>query len=153
MLAGCAGGDGNMLLNVGPRPDGMIDPAQADRLKEIGAWLDKNGESIYGTRGGPWKPTQNIASTRKDATVFVHILHSTGGRIKLPAPPSATVKSAALLGGGKVEFTQENGKLDIIVPAESLDAMDTIVRLDTGRDGSRHGHPFSVCDHCQTGQV
>jgi alpha-L-fucosidase len=48
-----AGGDGNVLLNVGPRPDGVIDPEQADRLKEIGSWLAQYGESIYGTGGGP----------------------------------------------------------------------------------------------------
>jgi alpha-L-fucosidase len=53
MLIRGPGGDGNILLNVGPRPDGVIDPEQAARLKEIGAWLAKNGESIYGTRGGP----------------------------------------------------------------------------------------------------
>ena len=63
MLIRGAGGGGNVLLNVGPRPDGVIDPAQANRLREMGAWLARNGESIYGTRGGPWKPTQAIVST------------------------------------------------------------------------------------------
>ncbi len=58
-------GDGNLLFNVGPMPDGRIEPRQVARLKEMGAWLKKNGESIYGTRGGPWKPTKAVASTRK----------------------------------------------------------------------------------------
>ena len=56
MLIRCAGGDGNMLLNVGPMPSGEIAPEQVGRLKEMGAWLAKYGESIYGTRGGPFKP-------------------------------------------------------------------------------------------------
>ena len=51
-----AGGDGNLLFNVGPMPDGRIEPRQVERLKEMGAWLSKYGESIYGTRGGPFKP-------------------------------------------------------------------------------------------------
>jgi alpha-L-fucosidase len=129
MLIRGAGGDGNILLNVGPRPDGVIDPAQANLLKDIGAWLAKNGGSIYGTRGGPWKPTPSIASTRKGSTVFLHILRSPDGRVELPALP-AGIKSAALLDGGKVEFSQENGLLIVTVPKASLDEMDTIVRLE-----------------------
>ena len=96
MIIRGAGSDGNILLNVGPRPDGVIDPAQANLLKQIGAWLAKNGDSIYGTRGGPWKPTAAIASTRKDNLVFIHILKSESGRIELPALP-AEIKSASLL--------------------------------------------------------
>jgi len=46
------GGDGNLLLNVGPMADGRIEPRQVDRLKEMGEWLDKYGKGIYGTRGG-----------------------------------------------------------------------------------------------------
>ena len=128
-----AGGDGNVLLNVGPRPDGVIDPEQVNRLKEIGAWLARNGESIYGTRGGPWEPTQAIASTRKGNTVFLHILHSDDGRVELPAL-GAKIESAALLGGGKVEFSQENGKFIVTVPKTSLDGIDTIVRLELDSD-------------------
>jgi alpha-L-fucosidase len=124
-----AGGDGNILLNVGPRPDGIIDPEQAGRLKEIGDWLAKNGQSIYGTRGGPWKPTPSIASTRKGNTVYLHILRSADGRVELPALP-VKIKTAALLDGGKVGCNQENDKLIVTVPKELLDAMDTIVRLE-----------------------
>ena len=54
-----------MLLNVGPTPEGVIEPCQVERLKEIGAWLAKYGQSIYGTRGGPYKPKKDFASTRK----------------------------------------------------------------------------------------
>jgi alpha-L-fucosidase len=128
MIIRGAGGDGNVLLNVGPRPDGLIDPEQANRLKEIGAWLARNGQSIYGTRGGPWKPTRSLVSTRKGNTVFLHILHSDDGRLELPALP-AKIKSATLLAGGKVNSSQENGRLIVTVPKRALDKMDTIVRL------------------------
>ena len=43
---------GNLLLNIGPKPDGTITPEQQEVLREIGAWLKINGEAIYGTR--PW---------------------------------------------------------------------------------------------------
>jgi len=132
MLIRGAGGDGNILLNVGPRPDGVIDPAQANRLQEIGAWLAKNGDSIYGTRGGPWKPTASIASTRKGNTVFLHIIRSENGRIELPALP-AKINSGMLLNGGKVEFSQNAGKFVVVVPPSSLEPVDTIVKLELDR--------------------
>jgi len=132
MLIRCAGGDGNMLLNVGPQPDGEIDPEQASRLKEIGAWLAKNGGSIYGTRGGPWEPTPSIASTRKGNTIFVHVMRCEDGRVELPAIP-AKIKSAALTSGGKVKFRQRRGRLVVRVPKSLLQPVDTIVRLELDR--------------------
>ena len=45
----CAGGNGNLLMNIGPMPTGEIDPREADRLQRVGAWLQVNGEAIYGT--------------------------------------------------------------------------------------------------------
>ena len=68
MLIRCAGGDGNMVLNVGPMPDGEIAPEQIGRLQEIGRWLAKYGESIYGTRGGPYRPAASLVSTRRENT-------------------------------------------------------------------------------------
>ena len=52
VLVNTVGGDGNLLLNVGPMPDGRIEPRQVERLREIGRWLAKYGESIYGTAAG-----------------------------------------------------------------------------------------------------
>ena len=129
MLIRGAGGDGNILLNVGPRPDGVIDPAQANLLKEVGAWLAKNGESIYGTRGGPWKPTKSITSTRKGNTIYLHVLKSESGRVELPALP-VEIKSATLLSGEKVSASQQAGKLVVEIPAATLEAMDTVVKLE-----------------------
>src|ERR1035438_6652869 len=83
MLIRCAGGDGNLLLNVGPIPNGEIAPEQADRLKELGAWLAKYGRSIYGTRGGPFKPGNYGASTRKGKTIFLHLWNWSKGSLKL----------------------------------------------------------------------
>jgi alpha-L-fucosidase len=132
MLIRSAGGDGNVLLNVGPCPDGMIDPEQANMIKGIGAWLAKYGESIYGTRGGPWKPTKAIASTRKGNTVYLHVMNSKTGRVELPALP-AEIKSAVLLNGAPVDFVQQDGKLSITIPPSALDQLDTIVKLELDR--------------------
>jgi alpha-L-fucosidase len=128
ILAECAGGDGNLLLDVGPMPDGRFEPRQVEVLRQVGAWLDKNGESIYGTRGGPWKPTKTIASTRKGKTVYLHILRTQSDTIELPGI-ARKIKSASLLNGGKIGFTQQNDKITLTIPLASQDASDTVVKL------------------------
>jgi alpha-L-fucosidase len=95
-LVRCAGGDGNLLFNVGPMPDGRIEPRQVERLKEMGEWLGKYGETIYGTRGGPWKPTSSIASTRKGNTIYLHLLGWNGKTVNLPNIPRKVISSTAL---------------------------------------------------------
>ena len=134
ILCRTAGGDGNLLLDVGPMPDGRIEPGQVAVLKQVGEWLAKNGESIYGTRGGPWKPTKNIASTRKGNVVYLHVIKAKTGRVELPALP-AEIKSAVLLTAkrSRVNFHQKDGKLIIALPASGADAMDAIVKLTMDR--------------------
>jgi len=130
MLIRGAGGDGNILLNVGPRPDGMIDPEQANRLKEIGDWLKKYGESIYGTRGGPFKPATWGVSTRKGKQIFLHVLSwPEKGDLVLPSIP-AKVLSAKLLAGGAAEIKQDDKGITLAVPAANRDSIDTVVVLD-----------------------
>jgi len=128
ILAECAGGGGNLLLDVGPMPDGRIEPRQADILAKVGAWLAANGESIYGTRGGPWKPTAGIASVRRGNAIYVHILRNRGEAIELP-DIAAHVESAAILGGGPVNGRQENGALTLVVPMAQRGEYDTVVKL------------------------
>jgi alpha-L-fucosidase len=139
----CAGGGGNLLFNVGPMPDGRIEPRQVARLKEMGAWLAKNGEAIYGTRGGPWKPTNKIASTRKGSTIYLHLLRADDGRVELPDLPRK-VKAASLLNGGEVKSSQAGGKLRLAFDRAALDPMDTIVRLEL--DGSALDVPVISLD-------
>ena len=99
MLIGCTGGDGNVLLNVGPMPTGKIAAGTGESGEAMGAWLAKYGESIYGTRGGPFKPGSYGVSTRKGNTVYVHIRKWVEDPIKLPAIPAKVLSSRALTGG------------------------------------------------------
>jgi alpha-L-fucosidase len=127
-LIRCAGGDGNLLFNVGPMPTGEIEPRQIGRLQEMGAWLARNGESIYGTRGGPWKSTQTLASTRRGNTVYLHVLQWPGASVTLPNLP-VKVRSASVLAGGKATVTQTGDKLVISVPERYHQPVDTVVKL------------------------
>jgi alpha-L-fucosidase len=129
MLVLCAGGDGNMLLNIGPEPTGAIEDAQIERLKDIGGWMAKCGESIYATRGGPYKPTKHLASTRKGNTIYLHILDWPQDVLKLPALSAKIVKSS-LLTGGDVQVNQTDDAVEISVPKGDRQAIDTIVVLE-----------------------
>ena len=73
-LVRAAGRNANFLLNVGPRPDGTLDPESVKRLEGIGAWLAKYGGTIYGTRGGPIPPQKWGVSTATPETIYLHIL-------------------------------------------------------------------------------
>ena len=128
----CAGGDGNLLFNVGPMPDGRIEPREVGRLQEMGAWLAKYGDTIYGTRGGPWTPTRSIASTRRGKSIFLHVLNWNDENVTLPNIP-AKVRRAKVLTGGQVEFQQQGGKLVVSVPPANRQEIDTIIRLDLDR--------------------
>jgi alpha-L-fucosidase len=132
MLLQCAGGDGNMLLNVGPMPTGEIAPEQAGLLKEMGAWLAKYGESIYGTRGGPFRPGRFGASTRKGQTVYLHIQRWSGDTLSLPGIPAKIVGSKSLTGGSP-SVKQTDASIEIALPAADRDKLDTIIALDLDR--------------------
>jgi alpha-L-fucosidase len=130
LLVGAAGRDGNFLLNVGPRSDGQIDPAQAARLREIGEWLKVNGESVYGTRGGPWLPGDYGVSTHNGAVVYLHVLHPPlDSVLVLPTLPVRIVK-AAILHGGAVSFQQTDATLSLNLPPTSPEVVDTVIRLE-----------------------
>jgi alpha-L-fucosidase len=130
LLVGAAGRDGNFLLNVGPQPDGQIDAAQAERVREIGRWLGANGESIYGTRGGPWLPGPYGVSTHKGKAIYVHVLQASKDfKLSLPNLPVRVTK-AAVLHGAELQFKQSERGLVIDIPAASVDAIDTVLKLE-----------------------
>jgi len=123
------GGDGNLLLNVGPMPDGRIEARQAQRLREMGKWLERNGESIYGTSGGPFLPGEWGASTCKGNTIFVHVFQWDGDTLTLPAI-SPRVESAHILGGAKIEFEQTDGGIDLHVESGFQDSVVTVIVIN-----------------------
>lgn len=129
LLAKVAGRDGNLLLNIGMRPDGQIDPPQERRLREIGEWLGKYGASIYSTRGGPFLPGDYGASTHRDKTIYVHVLKWPEGKLLLPAIPAKIVR-ASVLTGGEAAFTQTEHGIEITVTLDHRRDMDTVIALE-----------------------
>jgi len=131
-LVRAAGANANFLLNVGPMANGRIQPEFVTRLREIGEWTAKNGESIYGTRGGPIAPHAWGVTTRKGNTVYVHVLDLTDASLLLPSLP-APVRSARLLNGGRA-IDVKSGDFGVVltIPPDAIDPIDTIVVLDLG---------------------
>lgn len=128
-LLGCAGGDGNLLLNFGPNPQGEIEPAQVTRMKEIGKWLTKYGGSVYGTRGGPFKPSPWLVSTHKGDTIYLHILDWNGEKPLKISPIEKKIVASSILTGGTVEVKQTSEGIEVQVPKSDRQDIDTIVAL------------------------
>lgn len=125
----CVGGDGNYLLSIGCKPDGSIDDTDAARMRELGAWLECYGESVYGTRGGIWRPTADYASCFRDDTVYLHIL-KTGEDIELSLPLERNeVLSFVCMTGEEVQLRAAEGKLSVRVLGRAADCVDTVIKL------------------------
>ena len=123
------GGDGNLLLNVGPMPDGRIEPRQVQRLKEVGDWLDVNGAGIYGTRGGPFKPDHWGASTCRRDKIYLFVMNwPEQGLLRLPGIPHAIVAWKTLSGGG-VTVKQATAGLTVECAGDGRDDIATVIEL------------------------
>ncbi|MEZ2444929.1 alpha-L-fucosidase [Chitinophaga sp. RCC_12] len=132
-LAKVAGGNGNLLFNVGPRSDGAIEPAQVARLKEMGDWLRKYGAAIYHTHGGPYNPNSKYAATRSGNKVYLHVFDAAQQTIEIPAMPGVKITKAYLLKGAAVKLTTAADQFTITLPAVLPDANDNVVVLETDK--------------------
>ena len=122
---------GNFLLNVGPQPDGVIQPEFQERLRAIGDWLSVNGESIYGTTYGPVQGMASARTTAKDKKVFVHVFDWPTSALDV-AGLEAKVISARLLGTGQpLNFRQSEAKLQIDLPPQAPDANVSTIAVNT----------------------
>ena len=123
------GGDGNLLFNVGPMPDGRIEPRQVQRLKEMGIWLRTYGDAVYGTRGGPYKPGKWGASTCKGNKIYLFVMNwPKEGPLRIPAPSMKFVKAAAR-NGGTIKVSQSEGWMEIEVSKKDRDPIVTVIEL------------------------
>jgi alpha-L-fucosidase len=90
---------GNFLLDVGPGPDGTIQPEFQERLLAVGKWLNVNGPAVYGTTYGPIQGQSAVRTTTKPGHVFVYVFDWPKGELKLP-PMAAKVTAARMIAGG-----------------------------------------------------
>lgn len=125
------GADGNMLLNIGPRGDGSLNPEEVKRLEQIADWWSINGDkSIAGSRGGPYFPSNWGVSTRKGNKVFLHVFYwQKNGTLTLPNFPNKTITSVSLLNGKKIEIAKNVKNFTLTIPKISLEKLVTTVEI------------------------
>ncbi|SCW40168.1 alpha-L-fucosidase [Mucilaginibacter sp. NFR10] len=133
-LVKTAAGNGNLLLNVGPMPDGRIEVRQVETLRQMGLWLKKYGESIYGTKGGPIAPNDNYAVTRKGNKIYLHIFQKKGDKIVLPNLPGINITNAYVLGGTKVNYKPDATGYIIDLPQTLPDANSNVIVLELNKN-------------------
>jgi len=126
-----AGYGANFLLNTGPMPNGKLQPENVDTLKVIGSWLDKYGETIYGTGKGPVSPKSWGATTsnNQEGKVFVHILDLKDETLLIPDYREDVKSIAFFADGSKVQFEQTDYGLLLRVPLDKRKPIDTIVEI------------------------
>jgi alpha-L-fucosidase len=128
-LVQAAGNNSNLLLNIGPMPNGEIQPEFVTRLQAVGEWLSKYGDSIYGTRGGPIAPGEWGVTTRKDNKIYVHILSWRAPLLALPPITSKVVEARSMLDASSVNFTQNVDGVVLKVPSPKSDEPDRVIVL------------------------
>jgi alpha-L-fucosidase len=130
LLVKDAGFGANLLLNIGPMPNGIIQPEFIERLTAMGDWLKTYGSTIYGTHGGSTRPGEWGAITEKGNKTYLHLFKSPGDKffVKL----SYKVKSAKLFSGGNSLNIQAlpDGYLMIDLKQVKFDPIDTVIELE-----------------------
>ena len=116
LMIRAAGKNANMLLNTGPMPNGEIQPANVQTLKEMGAWMKEYGETIYGSRGGPiegdWGTT-----TVKGNLMYIHVLEDHLGSLTIPMQGSKVKNLTTFNGGDKVKYKKGDDAIIFDVPS------------------------------------
>ena len=84
LLIRAAAKGSNLLLNIGPQPNGELPQAALERLKDMGQWMRRYGETIYGTTQGPIDEQPWGVSTAKDNVIYLHVFNPETGDIKIP---------------------------------------------------------------------
>jgi len=130
-LARAAGSNANLLLNIGPRPDGTIQPEAAQRLREVGKWLERYGTSIYDTRGGPVSPRAWGVTTQRGDTVFVHVLDWRDRLLAIPDVGARVTRATMLGSGAAVPFVQTPSGLTLTLPSDGGGEPDRVIVLRT----------------------
>ncbi|MCB0025538.1 MAG: alpha-L-fucosidase, partial [Caldilinea sp.] len=138
VLAKSASVGGNLLLNVGPTPEGEIPALHQERLREVGRWLAQNGDGIYYTRAGAIPPTRATVSTRRGDRHFIHVLDYVSDCVILAGVPEHIRHARLVASGRALEIDREgenffvsadSDRTTICIPPDLRDPIDTVIEL------------------------
>lgn len=128
LLSSCVTGDGNMLLNIAPLPDGSIKPEEKAILEGIAPWMKKNAEAVYGTRGGPWINGGWGGSTYKENYVYLHLFNPDDKGVELTRLSQSVLKAETIT-GEDIPFTETEKSLKVILPKNARKDPVEIIKL------------------------
>ena len=121
----------NFLLNVGPMPNGKIQPKHLSSLQRVGDWLDIYGETIYGTNKGPIPPNDSIVSTQKDGVVFLHLLEINDDKLEIKDFNGRINSIRSFINNEKISFRIKKNTLVIDLSDQMLDSISTVLVVET----------------------
>ncbi len=128
-LVRASGFGSNLLLNVGPMPNGKIQEEHVQSLAAIGDWLNIHGETIYGSKAGSIAPTDAWVSTQKGKTLYLHLLEKQPKAFVIPEFKER-IKSVKLFAEkSAVKFKQTKAGLLMEIPKAAQNEIDTIVEI------------------------
>lgn len=141
ILAHTASMGGNLLLDIGPREDGSIDPRQVEILEKMGRWTSKHGEAIFGSVAGiPLDHYHGPSTLSKDRkTLYLFVDGRPGGNELMLKGIDSKVLRARVVGSdreltpkviGKYDWSKVPGLLFVPVPDDALDADMTVIALE-----------------------
>ena len=129
LLVKAAGFNSNLLLNVGPMPNGKIQPEHIASLKEVGLWLKSNGGTIYGTVAGPVGPQSWGVSTQKDDKVYIHVLDWQKDALLINDFKPKIKKMVFYKDKSPVEYDVSDYGLVVALPLNKQVDSDTIIEI------------------------
>ena len=127
-LVKAAGKNANLLMNIGPQPDGCLPEVAVQRLKEVGEWMKVYGETIYGTRGGIIPPHDWGVTTQKGNRLFVHILNLKDNALYLPLDGKMVKKGFLFKDQSPIRITRTGQGVVLQLPEVPADT-DYVIEL------------------------
>lgn len=125
-----AGMGANLLLNIGPQPNGELPETALARLKDIGQWMRTYGETIYGTSAGDFQAQPWGTTTRKGNRLFVHILDPDVTSVHLPLTCKVK-KNVDYISRKPLTIHRKNNGYELQIPPRDTTAIDFVVELIT----------------------
>jgi alpha-L-fucosidase len=129
-LIKAAGHGSNLLLNVGPMPNGKIQQEHIKSLEKIGSWIQIHGETIYKTKKGPINPTDEIASTQLENIIYVHLLNNKKNKYNIEGFTAKFKKISYFKSDKEVKFQKFSNGITLILDEEEIDLIDTIIKIE-----------------------
>ncbi len=129
-LVKAAGYGSNLLLNVGPMPNGKIQEEHIESLKKIGSWIKVNGETIYKSKKGPINPTDEVASTQIDNVIYIHLLNEKKIKYLLEGFTTKFRKISYFKSNKKVSYKQNSEGIILFLDKKEINPINTIIKIE-----------------------